>query len=131
MSKEIFTSQGITKFNCSELSYEECKKLVEIDYWDTLEALVKNTYLKLPPEIKKVTSRSTYKDNTKTAIWTLNCLFLGSIERYEELSDKSYETKLKLALLLELYIENRKILKQKGKKKIKKWSSLLSTKKGD
>lgn len=115
------TTLGVTKFDCSSLNLEQTKNLVEVDYWDTLEALIKNTYLTLSKEQKSKITRSTYNENTRVAIWTANCLFLGAIEHYEKQLDNSFETKLKLAQLFELYVENRKIVKSKGKKVIKKW----------
>lgn len=108
------TNQGISKFDCSSWSYDDCKIFCEVDYWDTLEHLNKTRWTAL---LKS--NKATFKENTKLAIWSLNATFLGALEQYEKLSDTSFQTKVKLANLFELYLLNRKTTKKKGKKVIK------------
>lgn len=115
------SNAGLYKISCKKWKDIDLKNFLEIDYWDTLEHLCKTTWLNIPKQHKRVQSRKTFNENTRVAMWTLNALFLGAIEEYENRIEKNEKNIKNLALMFEMYIINRENFKKKGRKEILKW----------
>lgn len=119
--KDNYDYLGVGEFDCSKWNFEQLKKLVYVDYWDTMEYLVKNTYLQQSIEDKKKISRTTFNENTRISIWSLNSLFLGAIKELEKRMENSYKQKLELANIFQLYIYNKNL---KDRREFVKWKAI-------
>lgn len=114
-------NQGVSKLSCKDWKTQDLDNFLNVDYWDTMEHLIKTTWLSISKEEKAKTTRKTFNENTRIAIWSLNALFLGAIEEYEQRIEKSEKNIKNLAALFQTYIINRERFQKEGRKEFKKW----------
>lgn len=114
-------NQGVSKLSCKDWKTQDLDNFLNVDYWDTMEHLIKTTWLSISKEEKAKTTRKTFNENTRIAIWSLNALFLGAIEEYEQRIEKSEKNIKNLAALFQTYIINIERFKKEGRKEFTKW----------
>lgn len=114
-------NQGVSKLSCKEWKTQDLDNFLNVDYWDTMEHLIKTTWLSISKEEKAKITRKTFNENTRIAIWSLNALFLGAIEEYEQRIEKSEKNIKNLAALFQTYKTNIEKFKKEGRKEFIKW----------
>lgn len=114
-------NQGVSKLSCKDWKTQDLDNFLNVDYWDTMEHLIKTTWLSISKEERAKTTRKTFNENTRIAIWSLNALFLGAIEEYEQRIEKSEKNIKNLAALFQTYKTNIEKFKKEGRKEFIKW----------